>query len=107
MATITVLESVRKYLGVLPAFGIHSTQAVLYGSCARGDEHEWSDIDLIVIAPEFDTDYPDALVGKLWEATIKTDNRIEPIPCGELQWETDDGTPIFEVARQEGIVITL
>ena len=43
---------------------------------------------------------------RLWCATGAADNRIEPIPCGEQEWETDDGRLILEIARHEGIEIT-
>ena len=34
-----------------------------------------------------------------------TDDRIEPIPCGESEWASGDGGPILEIARREGVVI--
>jgi predicted nucleotidyltransferase len=67
--------------------------------------HEWSDIDLVVIAPEFDRPRTIEMVEQLWEATGLADDRIEPIPCGEREWETNGGRPILEIARQEGVVI--
>ena len=99
-----VVSVVRRYLGVLPEFGIHASRAVLFGSFAVDKADEWSDIDLIAIAPEFDEPYDITFVERLWSARI-TDSRIEPIPCGEREWETDGGRPILEVARIEGITI--
>jgi len=46
-------------------------------------------------------------VEKLWLATASADNRIEPIPCGEQEWETDGARPILEIARREGVIITV
>jgi len=106
MVESAVMSAVRRYLAALPDFGIHARCAVLYGSFARGDTDEYSDIDLIVIAPEFDGLREIGLVEQLWLATASGDNRIEPIPCGEREWETDGGRPILEIARREGIVIT-
>ena len=54
MANPEVIDIVRRYLAALPGVGIHAKQAVLFGSYARGDSDEWSDIDIVVIAPEFD-----------------------------------------------------
>jgi len=104
MVEETVITAVKRYLTDLPAFGIHARRAVLFGSCARGQAGEWSDIDLIVIAPEFDGPREISLVQALWRATV-VDNRIEPIPCGEKEWETEQGRPILEIARREGIII--
>jgi len=100
-----VITAVRRYIAVLPSLGIHARRAVLFGSfaCGRGDEY--SDIDLIVIAPEFDGPREVTLIEKLWQATASADNRIEPIPCGEQEWETDQSRPILEIARREGIII--
>jgi len=106
MVDKTVVKAVKRFLAALPDKGIHARSAVLYGSFARGEENEWSDIDLIVIAPEFDKVCTRALVEDLWMATASGDDRIEPIPCGEREWETDDSRPILEIARREGIVIT-
>ncbi len=101
----TIVDAIQRYLGVLPQFGLHPSRAILYGSFARGENHEWSDIDLIVIAREFDGLRDRKLVEQLWIATSEADIRIEPIACGERQWLEDDGTPIFEIARREGIEI--
>jgi len=34
-----------------------------------------------------------------------TDSRIEPIACGEREWDADTSRPILEIARREGMVI--
>ncbi len=105
MVEDTIIATIKHYLASLPAFGIHACRAVLFGSYALGKADQYSDIDLIVIAPEFDNSHEISLVKTLWRATI-SDNRIEPIPCGEKEWETDQSRPILEIARREGIVIT-
>jgi len=107
MAEDTVIAAVKRYLAALPSEGIHPHRAVLFGSCARNAEHEYSDIDVVVIAPEFDKPREIGLIHALWRATLLADNRIEPIRCGEREWETDEGRPILEIARREGIVVTV
>jgi len=105
MVEASVIAAIRRYLAVLPAEGIHAGRAVLFGSYARGEARQESDIDLVVIAPEFDRNRDLATVKRLWRATADSDIRIEPIACGELEWEEDDSRPILEIARREGIVI--
>lgn len=105
MVEASVIESIRHYLAELPSEGIHAHHGILFGSFARGDTNEWSDIDLVVIAEEFDTKRDLAFVKRLWRATARTDDRIEPIPCGVREWEEDRSRPILEIARQEGVVI--
>jgi hypothetical protein len=104
MVEAAVVEKVRRYLVSLPSFGIHAHRAVLFGSFVTGGSDEWSDIDLVVIAPEFDGPRENSLVKALWRATV-VDDRIEPIPCGEREWESGNGRPILEIARREGVVI--
>jgi predicted nucleotidyltransferase len=105
MVEEAVIAAVKRYLAALPGVGIHARRAVLFGSSARGQADQYSDIDLIVIAPEFDASREISLIKALWLATASADNRIEPIPCGEKEWETEQGRPILEIARREGIVI--
>ena len=105
MVESTVMTAMRRYITALASVGIHTSQLVLFGSFARGDADEFSDIDLVVIAPEFDGARELTLVEKLWQATSLADNRIEPIPCGVQEWETDQARPILEIARREGVII--
>jgi predicted nucleotidyltransferase len=105
MVESTVMTAVRRYIAALPSLGIHARRVILFGSFARGDASNLSDIDLIVIAPEFDGPREMTLIERLWEATASADNRIEPIPCGEREWETDQSRPILEIARREGVII--
>ncbi|MCK4294846.1 MAG: nucleotidyltransferase domain-containing protein [Planctomycetes bacterium] len=104
MVEQAVVESIKRYLASLPALGIHPRRAVLFGSYVQGRADEYSDIELVVIAPEFDGSREISLIKALWRATAG-DSRIEPIPCGEQEWETDEGRPILEIARREGVII--
>ncbi len=106
MADWEIIDIVRRYLAALPGVGIHAQQAVLFGSHAREDSDEWSDIDIVVIAPEFDDLRTLEQVQQLWMATASADNRIEPIPCGLREWQTEQGRPILDIARREGVVVT-
>ena len=106
MVESTIMTSIRRYIDALASAGIHARRAVLFGSFAKGDAGKYSDIDLVVIAPEFDGPKELKLIEKLWQVTISADNRIEPIPCGEQEWETDQSRPILEIARREGVIIS-
>lgn len=105
MADQSVLDAVHQYMGVLDQKGIPVTFTVLYGSFARGEEHEWSDIDLMVVSPRFDQEHRREDIDELWLATLQADVRIEPVGVGLHQWETDDGIPLIEIARREGQII--
>ena len=102
-----IIDAVNKYLDGLPAYGIHPSDAVLYGSQLRGTATEWSDIDLIVIAPEFDGSTDPFLEKKLWQALENADSRIQPIACGTKAWAMGTKRMIIELARAEGMPIRL
>ena len=106
MVDSSIIDSVRRYLVGLPRFGIHASRAVLFGSSVRGGATPESDIDLVVIAPEFDGPREIEQVEGLWRATV-ADDRIEPIPCGEREWEMEGGRPILDIARRDGVVIAI
>ena len=43
----------QQFVGELQAKGLHVKRAILFGSYARNEQHEWSDIDLALSADEF------------------------------------------------------
>ena len=105
MVQPSILDVVRNYLQAVNQSGIRASRAVLFGSWARGEARPDSDIDLVIIAPEFDGRRDRQLINRLWELQASIDWRIEPIVCGERQWLEDDTSPIIEMARREGEVI--
>ena len=107
MANRRIVKSVKDYLKAVTLKGIPVKYGVLFGSYARGQEHEWSDIDLLVVSPRYDKKWTHKDWAKLWVIAAHTDVRIEPIPVGEKQFKEDDSSVIIEVARQEGKIIHL
>lgn len=109
MAKEEIIDIVRDYLFIVNQAGIHTDRAVIFGSQARGKAQPDSDIDLIVIASEFDEGYDRELIGRLWELRVEIPEawRIEPVACGEREWLEDTSRAIIEIARREGEVITL
>jgi predicted nucleotidyltransferase len=102
-----IIKSVRKYLNYLKDNGFNVNFGVLYGSQATGKAAKFSDIDLIVVSPDFDKKIKCRTIDKLWQLAGRTDYRIEPIPCGLERWEKDDFSPIIDIARNEGTIVTL
>jgi predicted nucleotidyltransferase len=102
-----IVKVVQAYLAAVRRSGLDASRAVLFGSCARGETQPDSDVDILVIAPEFDGPYDKSRVDLLWALRAQTDSRIEPIAVGERQWREDDSSIIVEMARREGQEITL
>lgn len=107
MVEETVIKSVQNYLQKLKAQGFDISFGVVYGSYVTGKADDLSDIDLIVISPTFDERITRDNIDNLWEVAAFTDSRIEPIPCGRKQWDTDEQTPIISIARSEGQIINM
>jgi hypothetical protein len=105
MADASILEVVRRYLRNLAGQGLRAPMGVLFGSHASGHPGPWSDIDVLVVSPTFDSAFSREAVNCLWRVAARTDSRIEPVPCGERQWAEDSGTPLLEIARREGVPV--
>ena len=107
MVDSTILKAIQNYLNTIRQADLRVSRAILFGSHARGEADQDSDIDILVIAPEFDEPYDKHRVDLLWALRAKADSRIEPIPVGERQWLEDDSSAIIEIARREGEEIFL
>ncbi len=106
MVDQSVVASVRNFLRELGLHGLVVRFGVIFGSQTSGQAGRWSDIDLLVVSPAFDGTRRREDVNLLWRLAARIDSRIEPIPCGERQWQEDHASPIVEIARREGQQIT-
>ena len=50
---------VHNYVRDIETHGVHLRTVILYGSFAKGTQHEWSDIDVALVADEFTGFYID------------------------------------------------
>lgn len=107
MVAPTIVRVVQDYLIAVQRSGVRVSRAILFGSYARGDAGPDSDVDVLIIAPEFDGPYDHARIDLLWILRAQTDSRIEPIAIGERQWREDDVSTIIEIARREGHEISM
>jgi len=107
MVDPSVINSIRKYLKIIDNEGISVRFGIVFGSQVTGQKDHWSDIDLLVVSPRFDGLRNRRDIDLMWRLAARTDNRIEPIPCGERQWNEDDSSAIIEIARREGEKINL
>ncbi|RLT44748.1 MAG: nucleotidyltransferase domain-containing protein [Chloroflexi bacterium] len=101
----TIGRIIQRYLHALDSEGMPVSFGVLFGSQTTGDTHQWSDIDLLIVSPQFDGQRRRKDIDLLWHVATFVDTRIEPIGVGERQWEEDDASAIIEIARRTGIVI--
>ena len=107
MVDASVVIAIRSYLKSVQDSGVAVRFGVIFGSQATGKADRWSDIDLLVVSPRFDEPRTRQDLNLLWRLAARVDSRIEPVPCGERQWQEDDSSAIFEIARREGQRIAL
>ena len=105
MADPKVIATVKEYLHRLAEAGLSVAFGVIFGSQVTGHASDLSDIDLIVVSPQFDSGINRDVINKLWHIAARTDSRIEPIPCGQDQWKNNNTDAIIEIARNEGVTI--
>lgn len=108
MSKQSVEKTIKQYLNELIILGVPVKFGVLFGSHTREkDTHSWSDIDLLIISSRYDKPYSREDINLLWRTAARIDSRIEPIAVGLLRWEKDDESTIIEIARREGIRLSV
>lgn len=80
--------------------GRHVTAAYVYGSEARHEAHQWSDIDVAVISPDFAADLFASQVA-LMKLAAKVDLRIEPRAFSPDSFCINN--PLAGVIRETGV----
>lgn len=102
MVSPAIIKNVQQYLSRLTESGLPVSFGVVFGSYAAGTANPDSDIDVMVVSPQFDNKIDRQWINQLWRIAARTDSRIEPIPCGKDQWQHDTASAIIEIARTEG-----
>ena len=98
----SILKSVTAYVAAVRQSWISVDHAVVFGSQVSGHAHAWSEINLLVVSPQFDDMKDRSGINLLWRIAARVDSRIEPVACGSRQWRDDDSSAIIEIARQQG-----
>ena len=81
---------------------------ILYGSFARGDNRENSDLDLLILLEREDISREDEIKVKypLYEIEFDTGQIISPLVLSRTDWEIKHKiTPFYKNVTKEGIVL--
>ena len=98
-----IIGKVKAYKALVDAaFPVKIEQLYLYGSYAKGNPHEYSDIDVALVVGRLDDGY-DVLKTEplLWKLTRQVDDRIEPI----LVERDADYAGFLDEIRRTGMLI--
>ena len=96
------LELASKFLKKLGEQGIKIESAYLFGSYAKGTEHEWCDIDIAVISSDFADNRFDERVN-LMKLSCDIDTRIEPVPFRPERFSDND--PLAYEIKKTGYLL--
>ena len=79
----------------------------LFGSAARGDNNEYSDIDILIIVSQFDYKLREALSGLSAEYSLKYGLYISPILKDRKLWQKNKKhqTLFYKEVHSDGIML--
>lgn len=90
--------------GLVQIYGKRLRGLYLYGSYARGDQHQGSDLDVMILLEDYE-DYGDELrriSGLAGDISLEHDITISCIFVKETQWQNSD-KPLLDRIRKEGV----
>jgi predicted nucleotidyltransferase len=78
-------------------------QVILFGSYARGEATEGSDVDLLVVVPKLDKRTLDAVLEVAWEVGFEAGVVLSVVPVEASQLKILAESPFFQAVQREGI----
>ena len=81
-----------------------ATEVILYGSAARGQLDDESDIDLLVVLPKIDWEMQKEIIAVCFEAELQCDRIFSAIcyTTEEMEHSPLRSSPLVLAARREG-----
>ena len=99
----SVLELITTFRNILEAKGVKPLKIILYGSYAKGDYTETSDIDLVIISDDFEgKDYWER-IDILTEAIYEVFAPLEVVAMTPDEWEK--GTSFVREYARNGEIL--
>ena len=96
---------VKQFIKEVQATGLHLRHAILFGSFAKNEQHEWSDIDLALSADEFEGNrfFDNRLIQDIKTKEIYCD--IETHTYSIADFESGEDGFVEQEIKAKGIVI--
>ena len=96
---INILKSIEKYVKEISKY-YNIDYIILFGSYAKGNNHNDSDIDIAIVSKDITDSFDDGV--KLMSLTWGIDTRIEPHAINTEDFDIVD-TPFIEEIIQTGV----
>jgi len=101
--SVTVEQIVREFRKrVEQALGA-PVQVILFGSYARGEAREESDVDVLVIVPVLNARAEDVIGDVAWELGLSSGMVLSAIPVAQEELKILQESPFFQAVQREGI----
>ena len=79
-------------------------EIILFGSRARGDFHEGSDWDFLILTEKKEShELTETIWGKMFDAELETNEIFGTIVHNKKEWERYEITPLHQFVQKEGI----
>ncbi len=78
-------------------------KVVLFGSSARGEATEGSDIDVLVVVPVLDARVEDLIGDLAWEVGLNAGVVLAVVPVAQDELKVLSQSPFFQAVQREGI----
>lgn len=99
------MGQINKFLRLLKKGGVKISQAILFGSYAKGTVNPESDIDIAIVSSQFGNDNLKEMLF-LRKLALKVDSHIEPVPLSPDDLNDKYSTFIQEIKRHGKILTT-
>jgi predicted nucleotidyltransferase len=99
-------EAITRYLSILnQKYKGQISEVILYGSVARGEWVEESDIDLLIVTANGDQGLRDEISMACYDIILQTDIILSPLVMDEqtYEWHKKYRDPLYNNVRRDGI----
>jgi len=101
-----ITDIIARYCAQLGALGIRVDQAILFGSHARGEAKEGSDIDVLIVSSDFASLNTRERMEQLGTAAARLWQPIEAIACTPAELVQVEPATLLEEILQTGVQVS-